>query len=124
MVPCGNIASSFSSLKKSYHFRAAIRPVTFFGVVQGRFAILCACMAALHRERQAHHSEKKKKEQNEGDHKERGRGRSEGDMNKMMSVPDRAKSLNYMYARTPRYTAQKRHKKNLDFKFKVFPSSN
>jgi len=67
LVPCGNIASSFSSLKKSYQFRAAIRPVTFFGVVQGRFAILCACMAALHRIRQAHHSEKNIKEENEGE---------------------------------------------------------
>ena len=79
-------------------------------------------MAALHRIRQAHHREKNIKEQNEGEHKEKGRG--EGDMNKKMSRPDRGKSLNYMYARTPRYTAQKRHKKNLDFKFKVFPSSN
>jgi len=32
-------------------------------------------------------------------------------MNKKMSVPDRAESKNYMYARTPRYTAQKRQKK-------------
>ena len=61
MVPCGNIASPFSSLKKSYQFRAAIRPVTFFGVIQSYFAILCACMAAMHRIRQAHHSEKKKR---------------------------------------------------------------
>ena len=63
----------------------------------------------MHRMRQAHHREKNIKEQNEGEHKEKGRG--EGDMNKKMSRPDRAKSKNYMYARTLRYTAQKRQKK-------------
>ena len=66
-------------------------------------------MAALHRIRQAHHSEKNIKEEKEGEHQERGKG--EGDMNKKMSRPDRAKSKNYMYARTPRYTALKRQKK-------------
>ena len=63
-------------------------------------------MAAMHRERQAHHSEKNIKEKTKDNTRREGGG--EGDMNKKMSVRDRAKSVNYMYARTPRYTAPKR----------------
>ena len=76
-------------------------------------------MAALHRIRQAHQSEKNIKEEKEGEHQERGKG--EGDMNKKMSVPDRAKSKNYMYARTPRHTAPKKAKKRQKFQFQGVP---
>jgi len=36
-----------------------------------------------------------------------------------MRVSDRAKSVNYMYARSPRHTAQKRQK--LEFQFQGVP---